>query len=622
MLKYGHPPFVAGNLLSLYNKIQNDPLVFPVHMKINPGLQDLLGNMLIKDPNERFTLHKVIVHPWLRYAPVVSTCTTAVTSPEKSSVCSTLHGTTFNNNNNNNSRNSAKNSLKFANSRTTNNNVHFTPPESYDLEEAAAMEVPLKAVNMEDMYKSIGVSLVGKNKKVKTRRRNLSKEFNSYNTNERILKGDGEEDEEGEEENMMVSGWGADVFEIVGEADSAGSDSDYDDDDDDDDVDDKTNTAPHTATSTICGKYVSASGSSTGSVVDIVDTSPTLNVFHNTVDPDSSDDELSITVTAPAETTSEIFQNQVPRSVDEIKDPMVPLTISTDSKESKSDDQVVRRSMGAAEESVRSNRFRSQLSKKCMKDQNSKKNVLEALCSEQSSCVTSPLVHTPTSVTFPSKPSCMPFTLRSETPPNKMNLWQKDKDSLKSADGDDDIDFTGELSMEEFSVLMDTLAMQPKKNMLDITNGNDIIHPIEVILQTSCLNSKLRNKFNGVGIASYSEKGLRDDQEDRCCLVPDAYEIHLKKGHRHGTGLSTDGDVASDEDILHKITVACLFDGHSGSVCSEYMSKHFASMLVHHDKFLDKSPESALLDVCRCIDGKVSERHLYIDWFSKICRIV
>lgn len=61
-----------------------------------------------------------------------------------------------------------------------------------------------------------------------------------------------------------------------------------------------------------------------------------------------------------------------------------------------------------------------------------------------------------------------------------------------------------------------------------------------------------------------------------------------------------------DSETMHKITVACLFDGHSGSVCSEYMSKHFAKMLISHENILDKSPENALIDVCRQIDGKVS----------------
>jgi serine/threonine protein phosphatase PrpC len=55
------------------------------------------------------------------------------------------------------------------------------------------------------------------------------------------------------------------------------------------------------------------------------------------------------------------------------------------------------------------------------------------------------------------------------------------------------------------------------------------------------------------------------------------------------------------------MTVACLFDGHSGSLCSEYMSKSFAKMLIAHENILDKSPDSALLDVCRQVDGQVCD---------------
>ena len=36
-----------------------------------------------------------------------------------------------------------------------------------------------------------------------------------------------------------------------------------------------------------------------------------------------------------------------------------------------------------------------------------------------------------------------------------------------------------------------------------------------------------------------------------------------------------------------------------------YWQNFYSNMLVHHEKFLDKSPEFALMDVCRHIDGKV-----------------
>lgn len=34
MLRFGHPPFVAGNIIHLYNKIQTDELVFPAQVRL------------------------------------------------------------------------------------------------------------------------------------------------------------------------------------------------------------------------------------------------------------------------------------------------------------------------------------------------------------------------------------------------------------------------------------------------------------------------------------------------------------------------------------------------------------------------------------------------------------
>jgi serine/threonine protein kinase len=68
MLKFGNPPFLASNVMSLYYKIQNDPLVFP--FVINPNLKDLLEKMLTKDPSERYTLPQVSSHIWLLQVPI------------------------------------------------------------------------------------------------------------------------------------------------------------------------------------------------------------------------------------------------------------------------------------------------------------------------------------------------------------------------------------------------------------------------------------------------------------------------------------------------------------------------------------------------------------------------
>jgi len=120
MLKFGQPPFIAGTIIHLYHKIQNDPLVFP--SQIDPSLQDLLIGMLQKDPESRFELNTVIQHPWLRHPPVFRAQTSQTLIQ------------------------------------------HFKPPDNYDHEERIAMEGPIHTVNNEDIYHSIAFGTRSKQK--------------------------------------------------------------------------------------------------------------------------------------------------------------------------------------------------------------------------------------------------------------------------------------------------------------------------------------------------------------------------------------------------------------------------------------------------------------------------
>lgn len=119
MLKFGQPPFIAGNIILLYHKIQSDPLVFP--SAINPSLQELLVGMLQKDPEERCQLNEVIQHSWLRQPPVI----------------------------------------RVQNQAPAQN---FKPPDSYDRDERAAMEGPVHTINNEDIYSSIAFGTRSKQK--------------------------------------------------------------------------------------------------------------------------------------------------------------------------------------------------------------------------------------------------------------------------------------------------------------------------------------------------------------------------------------------------------------------------------------------------------------------------
>ncbi|XP_021941699.1 serine/threonine-protein kinase STE20-like, partial [Zootermopsis nevadensis] len=62
---YGQIPFHDDNVLALYNKIQNDPVVFQEKPLVSEELKDLISRMLYKDPSQRLTLPEVKRHTWV-----------------------------------------------------------------------------------------------------------------------------------------------------------------------------------------------------------------------------------------------------------------------------------------------------------------------------------------------------------------------------------------------------------------------------------------------------------------------------------------------------------------------------------------------------------------------------
>ncbi|XP_047939014.1 serine/threonine-protein kinase GRIK1-like [Salvia hispanica] len=59
----GNYPFLGETLQDTYDKIVNNPLLFPDDL--NPLLRDLLEGLLCKDPKQRITLEAVACHPWV-----------------------------------------------------------------------------------------------------------------------------------------------------------------------------------------------------------------------------------------------------------------------------------------------------------------------------------------------------------------------------------------------------------------------------------------------------------------------------------------------------------------------------------------------------------------------------
>jgi len=59
---HGLPPFYSQNVAEMYEKIQNERLVFPKHFQ--PHTRSFLGGLLERDPALRFDVGQIKSHPF------------------------------------------------------------------------------------------------------------------------------------------------------------------------------------------------------------------------------------------------------------------------------------------------------------------------------------------------------------------------------------------------------------------------------------------------------------------------------------------------------------------------------------------------------------------------------
>ena len=64
-LVYGQVPFHDDNIISLYDKICSQDLVFPEEPSTSPELKDIITKMLIKESVDRMKLIDIKNHEWL-----------------------------------------------------------------------------------------------------------------------------------------------------------------------------------------------------------------------------------------------------------------------------------------------------------------------------------------------------------------------------------------------------------------------------------------------------------------------------------------------------------------------------------------------------------------------------
>ena len=62
---YGQVPFHDENIITLYDKICSQDLVFPDEPSTSPELKDIITKMLIKESVDRIKLAEIKNHEWL-----------------------------------------------------------------------------------------------------------------------------------------------------------------------------------------------------------------------------------------------------------------------------------------------------------------------------------------------------------------------------------------------------------------------------------------------------------------------------------------------------------------------------------------------------------------------------
>ena len=565
MLRFGHPPFVAKSIVKLSDKILNDSLVFPY--VIDDLLRDLLENMLLKDPTRRLTLQQVIMHKWMRVPPAASQRPATGTSSGNSSGGATGDNT------------STRPLVGIG--------IGFNPPPSYDNEEAAAMAVPVTADN-DDVFMSIGTRSAPLKRAVSTEEG----------------EGDDEENEEFEEGgDVMATQWGADVFEMVD--DEVNSDSDDED-------------------AAITG------GSPNRKPKDLSKGSLSKTLF---------DTETSVNSQQRGEMTAEEEERRAQRFRTEklTKRSLQNVIMNGDVNEdgamdfdSKGDytsvasavalydpplfrtgpggrDDVAASSKESGRSSVQGNWEKSE----------SKAETEPSLGNLNTEAVykgstrdgkyipgpgppRGPGRGGPLTVSIPHSddkagfnPSASPEGGTPLTTPKSISKrMPRSPGVISGSQQAFDEEETEQLTMEEFEGLMDTLALQPQRDDAEAAG------PVNVTLQPSTFSAQLRNYENFVGAAFHSEQGRRDNQEDRCVLLPDVSAMRALESCNPPLSPAV-------MEQLKRFSIAGVFDGHSGWRCAQYLSQNLVPNLVLHEKFLDKQPDTAVLDVFKSMDDQI-----------------
>jgi hypothetical protein len=154
-------------------------------------------------------------------------------------------------------------------------------------------------------------------------------------------------------------------------------------------------------------------------------------------------------------------------------------------------------------------------------------------------------------------------------------------------DGSDN-DEAEELTMNDFSHLLDTLGSQPKVSRADSEEIR------EFSLELGRISSTISNALNGIAAATHSEQGPRPSQEDRCVVYPDVFALLGKDNVK--------SELAAD---FSRVSIACIFDGHSGHLTAQLLIEKLFKRLISSEMFLKQQWKDAIVETFRKVDEEV-----------------
>ena len=164
----------------------------------------------------------------------------------------------------------------------------------------------------------------------------------------------------------------------------------------------------------------------------------------------------------------------------------------------------------------------------------------------------------------------------------------KDKhQSISMRKNEEEGDEVAVVSMADFEKMMDTLAMQPKAKVSYHDNLDDSFDEVDENMYLNVLKDEKfgvvnnnYNKNNNLATAFHSDQGNRDSQEDRCLVSTYASKLKALEIYQKEKSFLL--------DALSHFTIACIFDGHNGSKCAQYVCQNLPPRLLSHEKILEK----------------------------------